>query len=55
LTDAFRLNKQLVESDTFLRVIAGCTVYMGADRHTAVYLFSSDKQGQLVCLTQAAN
>ena len=55
LTDAFRLNKQLVESDTFLRAIAGCTVYMGADRHTAVYLFSSDKQGQLVCLTQAAN
>jgi enhancing lycopene biosynthesis protein 2 len=38
-----------------LRVISGCTVYQGADRHTAVYLFSSDKQGQLVCLTQGAN
>jgi 4-amino-4-deoxy-L-arabinose transferase-like glycosyltransferase len=55
LTDAFRLNKQLVESDIFLRAIARCTVYRGADRHTAVYLFSSDKQGKLVCLTQGAN
>jgi 4-amino-4-deoxy-L-arabinose transferase-like glycosyltransferase len=55
LTDAFRLNKQLLESDTFLRAIARCTVYRGADRHTAVYLFSSDMQGQVVCLTQAAN
>ena len=51
LTDAFRLYKQQFESSSFLRVISGCTVYQGADRHTAVYLFSSDSQGQLVCLT----
>jgi hypothetical protein len=55
LTDAFRLNKQRVENNSFLRAIAECTVYRGADRHTAVYLFSFDSQGQLVCLAQGAN
>jgi hypothetical protein len=50
LTDAFRLYKQQLEGNGFLRTISGCTVYLGADRHTAVYLFSSDSQGQLVCL-----
>jgi Dolichyl-phosphate-mannose-protein mannosyltransferase len=55
LTDAFRLYKQQLESNGFLRTISGCAVYLGADRHTAVYLFSSDSQGQLVCLVLGAN
>jgi 4-amino-4-deoxy-L-arabinose transferase-like glycosyltransferase len=53
LTDAFRLSKRRAESNSFLRAIARCTVYKGADRHTAVYLFSFDSQGQLVCLNPA--
>jgi 4-amino-4-deoxy-L-arabinose transferase-like glycosyltransferase len=54
LTDAFRLKSQGLENNSFLRVMAGCTVYRGEDRHTAVYLFSSDSQGQLLCLAQGS-
>jgi len=54
LTDAFRLSKQRLENNTFLRAIAACTVYKGADHHTTLYLFSSDNQGQLICLTQGS-
>jgi hypothetical protein len=50
LTDAFRLRKQTPENNSFLRAIAACMVYKGADHHTNVHLFSSDNQGQLVCL-----
>jgi 4-amino-4-deoxy-L-arabinose transferase-like glycosyltransferase len=53
LTDAFRLHKQPLQNNSFLRAIAACTVYRGADHHTSVHLFSSDNHGQLVCLTQA--
>ena len=49
LTDAFRLRKQTPENNSFLRAIAACMVYQGADHHTSVHLFSSDNQGQLVC------
>jgi len=52
LTDAFRLHRQSLENNSFLRAIAACTIYKGADHHTSVHLFSSDNQGQLVCLKQ---